>query len=161
TCSDGIKNGAETDVDCGDPAMACPRCAAGKTCSAGSSCAGGRCSFWNSTGVLRMECRAGSCTDGVKNGDELDVDCGDLAMVCPRCATGKNCYVNLSCTSGICALVATTPQFQYACQAPTCGDAVRNGGESAVDCGGATSCPRCASGLACTQGSDCTSGSCV
>jgi len=36
------------------------------------------------------------------------------------------------------------------CQAPTCGDAVQNGGESDVDCGGATSCPRCGAMRTCT-----------
>jgi len=41
SCSDGIKNGDETDVDCGG--SSCPACSAGKACSANSDCAGGSC----------------------------------------------------------------------------------------------------------------------
>ena len=35
TCTDGEKDGAETDVDCGGP---CPACAVGRGCSTGSDC---------------------------------------------------------------------------------------------------------------------------
>jgi len=41
TCSDGITNGAETDVDCGGGT--CPRCATGKTCASRNDCASARC----------------------------------------------------------------------------------------------------------------------
>jgi hypothetical protein len=40
TCSDGKKNGSESDVDCGG---ACPRCSNGKSCATRSDCAGGLC----------------------------------------------------------------------------------------------------------------------
>ena len=40
TCRDGIKNGAETDIDCGGT---CPRCATGKTCNVANDCASGTC----------------------------------------------------------------------------------------------------------------------
>jgi hypothetical protein len=40
TCSDGITNGSETDVDCGGT---CPRCATGKTCASRNDCASARC----------------------------------------------------------------------------------------------------------------------
>ena len=50
TCTDKIKNGAETDVDCGGGT--CPACATGKACAKGSDCAGlcsaGKC-IWAST----------------------------------------------------------------------------------------------------------------
>ena len=39
-CADGVKNGGETDVDCGG---ICPRCATGKTCASRSDCASARC----------------------------------------------------------------------------------------------------------------------
>ena len=42
--------------------------------------------------------------------------------------------------------------------APACDDGVRNGDESAVDCGG--SCDGCANGAACGDGDDCLSGRC-
>lgn len=40
SCSDGLKNQDETDVDCGG---SCGTCAAGKACAAGTDCAGGYC----------------------------------------------------------------------------------------------------------------------
>ncbi|OJY29906.1 MAG: hypothetical protein BGO98_49785 [Myxococcales bacterium 68-20] len=51
-------------------------------------------------------CVAPSPTDGVKNGDETDVDCGGTAA--PKCATGKTCKAHGdcetdACPSGICA----------------------------------------------------------
>jgi len=42
-CVDGIRNQAETDVDCGGPTM-CARCAAGRTCVANSDCLSNVCS---------------------------------------------------------------------------------------------------------------------
>ncbi|MFO0566862.1 MAG: plastocyanin/azurin family copper-binding protein [Polyangiaceae bacterium] len=43
---------------------------------------------------------APSCTDGVKNGSESDVDCGGT---CGKCANGKACTIAGDCTSGACA----------------------------------------------------------
>jgi hypothetical protein len=40
TCADGIKNGNESDVDCGGN---CPRCANGKACLVRNDCAGAHC----------------------------------------------------------------------------------------------------------------------
>jgi len=44
TFDDGVKNGGETDVDCGGP-DAGPRCAAGKACEAHSDCASDGCAY--------------------------------------------------------------------------------------------------------------------
>jgi hypothetical protein len=41
TCSDGIKNGSETGVDCGGN---CPRCATGQGCTSRNDCASALCS---------------------------------------------------------------------------------------------------------------------
>ena len=41
TCSDAVKNGKETDVDCGGPL--CAQCASGKGCSTSSDCYSGMC----------------------------------------------------------------------------------------------------------------------
>ncbi len=70
TCSDGIQNQGETDVDCGGPCAACP-----------------------------------TCNDGIQNQGETDVDCGGPCAACP-----------------------------------TCNDGIQNQGETGVDCGG----PNCA-----------------
>jgi hypothetical protein len=40
-CSDGVRNGAESDVDCGG--TACPACPLDKTCRGPSDCLSGFC----------------------------------------------------------------------------------------------------------------------
>jgi hypothetical protein len=139
TCSDGIKNEGEADIDCAGP---CPVCATGKTCGAGTDCASKVCS---------TTCQAPSCSDKVTNGNETGVDCGGTSG-CGACPNGQGCTANGDCQSGICA--------SGTCTAAGCGDGLKNGGESDVDCGGATTCNRCANGQTCTAGSDCVSGYC-
>jgi hypothetical protein len=56
------------------------------------------------------------------------------------------------CASGVCGA-------NKLCQAPSCGDSVKNGTETGTDCGG--SCPACADGGPCKLGDDCTSKVCV
>ena len=51
-CSDKVKNGSESDVDCGGT---CPACADGKACGAGTDCTSGVCTAGKCTGA--------SCTD--------------------------------------------------------------------------------------------------
>ncbi|MEW5854861.1 MAG: hypothetical protein AB2A00_39155, partial [Myxococcota bacterium] len=46
------------------------------------------------------------------------------------------------------------------CLPATCNDGLTNGGETDVDCGGDTTCPRCDDGLVCRTDADCTSGYC-
>lgn len=71
TCSDGIQNQGETDIDCGGPCAACP-----------------------------------TCSDLIQNGAETDVDCG--GGVCTACDEGGTCVVDAdcltsSCSAGVCA----------------------------------------------------------
>ena len=40
TCNDGLKNGSETDVDCGG---SCKRCGNGRSCLVANDCASGTC----------------------------------------------------------------------------------------------------------------------
>jgi lamin tail-like protein len=89
-CGDNVKNGTETDLDCGG--ATCPKCATGKVCSAGTDCVGGAC-----TGNV---C-APSCTDGLKNNGESDVDCG--GPTCNKCLIGGACSVNTDCGTSNCA----------------------------------------------------------
>src|SRR5262245_29669609 len=53
----------------------------GSSCATGADCRTGVC-----TGGI---CQAASPSDGVKNGDESDVDCGGPGA--PACALGKQC----------------------------------------------------------------------
>lgn len=45
------------------------------------------------------ECIAAACTDGAKNGDESDVDCGGR---CPACRDGAACGAHGDCDSKLC-----------------------------------------------------------
>ena len=91
-CTDHIKNGTETDVDCGGDK--CSPCADTKSCLAGPDCMNGIC-----TGGT---CVAPSCTDGIKNGTELDVDCAGSCGVM-SCKEGQACDDNAQCKSQMCA----------------------------------------------------------
>lgn len=97
-CADRIKDGDETDIDCGGTDPACPRCTAGAMCSLPDDCQTGGCT----TG----RCRAATCTDGVRDGFEGDVDCG---AGCPKCTNGQRCAASPDCTSNSCTASVGTP----------------------------------------------------
>ena len=142
SCQDGVLNQAETDVDCGNGAnTGCNACAAGRSCRQGSDCDSGLCGADN-------RCTSATCSDGAKNGDETDTDCGGT---CVRCATSKTCQANTDCESDFCK--------DGTCTAPSCTDGVKNGDETDTDCGG--TCDRCADGKACSDGKDCATGLCL
>ena len=61
-CKDGLKNGGETDVDCGGTCSGCP---VGKTCLTDSDCLAGE----GCDATTKM-CDADKCHDGLKNGTE-------------------------------------------------------------------------------------------
>jgi hypothetical protein len=92
---------------------------------------------------------AGTCSDGLQNQDETDIDCG--GNICPQCPPGDSCIDGADCTSSVCQAMI--------CQSPTCSDGVKNGAETDVDCGGGT-CPDCALNQDCNAASDCLSGTC-
>jgi hypothetical protein len=140
-CNDTVKNGSETDSDCGGGT--CPKCAEMKACVKGTDCVSGVC--------FNGACKAPACGDTVKNGSETDTDCGGG---CPKCVDGKDCVdpKGTDCVSGVCK--AGT------CQAPTCSDTVKNGMETDLDCGG--SCPmKCSVDKGCAKATDCASGVCA
>jgi hypothetical protein len=89
SCTDGVKNGAESAIDCGGGT--CPRCATGMACKSPPDCVTDSC-----TAGL---CQAASCTDGIKNGTESAIDCGGA---CAKCAYGSTCTVAADCTTSLC-----------------------------------------------------------
>jgi hypothetical protein len=94
TSTDGVKNGDETDIDCGGTSTHASGCADGKACLVPQDCADGVCTD--------HVCAAPTACDGVKNGDEGDVDCGGTTTKCmgqpaPRCAAGKGCSAQADC----------------------------------------------------------------
>lgn len=87
SCFDRVRDGDETDIDCGG---SCGACATGRACSAASDCQSNAC---NGT------CAAPSCDNGVRDGFETDVDCGGQ---CGGCAVGQACWSGDDCQSGQC-----------------------------------------------------------
>ncbi|CAN5924358.1 hypothetical protein BH11MYX4_BH11MYX4_00450 [soil metagenome] len=94
SATDGLRNGGETDVDCGGAGA--PVCADGKGCKGAPDCASTVC---GSDG----RCAAPSATDGVKNGDETDVDCGGSSTSAPKCGVDKACAAHSDCGSDACS----------------------------------------------------------
>ncbi len=80
--------------------LKCEACSEAKTGQASGTCApillgedpDNECANAGGCGV-NNECR---CQDGVKNGDETDVDCG--GTTCPGCGGGKKCSESSDCS---------------------------------------------------------------
>jgi len=110
SCSDGMQNQDETDVDCGG---SCGPCANGNTCIASSDCRSNTCEG----GGVNICINPGgpTCSDGMQNRDESDVDCG--GALCAPCMVDQACTTGTDCASGACDLlttqtcVSTTPRF--------------------------------------------------
>ena len=105
-----------TPTAAGRPARSAPTA---RSCAAATDCTGGRCD----------KGRCSSCRDLIKNGDEVDVDCG--GALCAKCGDGKVCRaatdcLNARCEGGVCI---------------SCVDRMKNGGEADVDCGGTMPAP--------------------
>ncbi len=88
SCGDMVKNGTESDVDCGGT---CTPCSPGQKCVGASDCLGGFCA-----GGF---CQA-TCSDTLKDNAETDVDCGGPS--CAGCALGKACVGDGDCATGAC-----------------------------------------------------------
>jgi hypothetical protein len=142
SCTDGVQNGAESDVDCGG---ACARCPNGKGCASDADCAAGLCH------PIDHVCGAPTCTDARKDGDETDVDCGGS---CPPCRAIAECRVDADCQSRACY-----SGLPHRCLMDHCLDGHQDFDETARDCGGPT-CAKCMDFDTCKQDSDCQSGHC-
>jgi len=100
-------------------------------------------------------CTADVCTMGVPSNPALAIDspCSQSGgSVCNASGACVQCNTGAQCGSGLCSAGV--------CLAATCGDGVKNGSESDIDCGGA-SCPGCGLGKVCGAGTDCASGVCT
>ena len=141
-CGDLVKNGDETDVDCGGVCGA--TCATGEGCATDGDCIDHACD------PMTGKCAAPTCDDGLENGDETDVDCGGACG--PSCGPGESCKVDLDCKGELCS-----GSFCL----PSCKDEVLNNSEKGVDCGGPICASTCEAGTACDVPSDCDSTFCV
>jgi Cellulose binding domain len=138
SCTDQIKNGTETDVDCGG---GCSQCKVGQGCVLATDCENGVC-----TGGY---CQPAGCGDGHQNGTETDLDCG--GMSCAPCPDGDQCVLPTDCQSRVCT--------GGKCQPSQCNDMIKNGLESDVDCGGGV-CAKCQTGQTCGGSADCLTAVC-
>ncbi len=102
TCTDGVKNGDETDVDCGG---SCPRCALRKTCLRRDDCQSAICegspgAMTCRTCTVGMQCAStihGTCVcDQTASGEAVcDMNVGGIAAVsCAGCPAGHSCVPN-------------------------------------------------------------------
>ncbi|MBL0025179.1 MAG: fibronectin type III domain-containing protein [Saprospiraceae bacterium] len=125
-CTDGIKNGNETGIDCGGSCVPCPNCSDGikNGNETGIDC-GGDCA------------PCPTCFDGIKNGYESGIDCGGPCLPCQTCFDG----IKNGSETGVDCGGSCTP-------CPTCSDGIKNGTETGVDCGGTCPvCPTCNDGI--------------
>ena len=145
-CANGIQDGAETDIDCGGGT--CMPCAAQRTCQMTSDCVSGlECAVSNT-----CELPVDMCLNGVRDGDESDVDCGGSCAV--KCVAGQMCASALDCEAGL-----GCDGTNHCVMPPAhCTNSVLDGDESDVDCGG--SCVTCGFLAKCNDNSDCATGAC-
>jgi hypothetical protein len=152
-CINLVKDGDETDVDCGGSCIA--KCSNGKACVGNSDC--------NSRICINNICVAPpappSCTDRIKNGGETDVDCG--GGVCNPCANGNHCNTNFDCGSGNCSIGVCTAGIPPITCSPGWGDCdnnAANGCETNIT-NNSQNCGSC--GNKCASNELCTNGKCV
>ncbi len=129
----------ETDLDCGG--ADCKDCELGQACVEDGDCREGEC--------LEDFCQQPGCDNTVQDATETDTDCGGD---CKPCTVGQGCLVPADCDSSICTEEGT-------CAGAACDDGLKNGAETARDCGGG-SCDGCPPGSPCLTPIDCTSGVC-
>ena len=94
TCSDGLQNQGETDVDCGGP---CPGCAGGKVCSVAADCAVPECDRY-------VDCTAGHCAaSGPRPNGTACVGAGTtpsqtwMASLTRGCVAGECLWLTFEC----------------------------------------------------------------
>ena len=99
TCRDGLKNGGESDVDCGGPT--CPACANGKTCTQNTDCLTSRCGDGFGRGNTCQSCaRFGLCGSDANGSCLCDTATGlcrtnriptEVVDGCDACPPGSVC----------------------------------------------------------------------
>jgi hypothetical protein len=142
--ADGVKNGDETDVDCGGSKA--PACANLKGCAVKADCASGVCT--------NKICQVPTSTDTVQNGDETGVDCGGSTTSAPKCPAGSGCLTNADCDNIKCDTA------QKKCLPASHTDGIKNLGETGPDCGGAALPATCTVGQGCAVLADCANTKC-
>ena len=180
-CNDGVKDGTETDVDCGGSATTCAtRCAQGKKCAAGSDCQSGFCADGVCCNVACTGSTCQACSAAAK-GQGADGLCGAVFLGqdphgdCPMEAA-STCGRSGGCNgSGACSKYPSGT----VCQGGSCAGAVLTKAETCSggvctapspttqDCapfqctGGACSNGSCATDADCASTAYCKAGTCA
>ncbi len=117
-CNNRVKDADESDVDCGG--AKCAKCVNGKKCNEDkpnrSDCGSGYCNESHVCAPMKCETSDScsnfggtcdpvehicvTCSDGIKNGTESDVDCGGTCST--KCEGGKACNEHKDCSNGVC-----------------------------------------------------------
>ncbi|MFT3774792.1 MAG: hypothetical protein QM820_56305 [Minicystis sp.] len=128
-CANGIADGDEQGVDCGDPAGECPRCA-------GASC------------TEPADCTSFTCNDGKCADPSCVASAPKECWICHTCIAGDPCASHADCITGRCLSGACTictadgdcPAGHCSpggvCLEVTCHNKVQDNDEQGVDCGG-------------------------
>ena len=113
-CNNQVKDADESDIDCGG--AACAKCVNNKKCNNENDCGSGYCNdkkvctpmacdnnevcskFGGTCDFEASVCV--TCSDGIKNGEEPDVDCGGTCST--KCEGGKACNEHKDCVNGFC-----------------------------------------------------------
>jgi hypothetical protein len=151
-CMDGIKNGQETDVDCGGPT--CVQCLLGQACLATSDCGPQAASGQNvecATNVCSCMSGWGNCDSNRSNACETDLrinvsHCGGCGIACPARANAVT-----SCAGGTCGFTCNAGYGN--CDASATNGCETNLSTSAANCG--------ACGHACASSQRCVASQCV
>ena len=186
-CNNAIKNGAETDVDCGGGGGCATPCSMGKVCKADTDCGSGHCvdgvCCTSTCAGACMACNLagslGTCTN-VAAGASDPVTCVapstcDGAGTCKK-VNGAACVTSAQCVSGNCAdgfccnsaCAGTCMSCKVTGSNGTCTSVPSGQTDSfaAVTCvapnacNGAGGCKK-TNGQTCALGTDCVSGSCA
>jgi hypothetical protein len=102
------------------------------------------------------DCTTDTCSMGAPMHTPIGegMACGGGTKVCTAAGDCVDCVDDLDCLSLVCDMTTNT------CSPASCGDAVTNGTETDLNCGG-TACPPCANGDMCLVNTDCVSNKCA
>jgi hypothetical protein len=162
SCDNNVKDGNETDIDCGG---SCPPCGLAQHCLSNADCgtwpgcdpgAGCACDAVTST------CVYNHCSDRRQDVGETAVDCG--GGECPGCGPNKACILDSDCSKTLAGCDVTSGGCycdwpSRTCVYNHCFDHKEDSSETGIDCGGGT-CPGCALGQNCQYNGDCASNAC-
>jgi len=97
-CNDSVKNGNETDKDCGGNCE--KKCEIGKNCKIDTDCTSGKCSATSGKCEQKDHCK-----NKQQDLTETDIDCGGDCLPCEEdkgCEEDRDCIEGLSCMDGTC-----------------------------------------------------------